>query len=68
MVAEIEKTTKPGMCLVCQRELGFFRKLTKHRFCTDEHEEQYMAELKEVALGRLRNAGSRLTRDDKVQV
>jgi hypothetical protein len=68
MVAEIEKTAKPGACLVCQRELGFFRKLTKHRFCTDEHEHQYMAELKEVALGRLRNAGSRLTRADKVHV
>jgi hypothetical protein len=53
---------------VCQRELGFFRKLTKHRFCTDKHEQQYMAELKEVALGRLRSAGSRLARDDKVHV
>jgi hypothetical protein len=68
MVAEIEKTAKPGTCLVCQSELGFFRKLAKHRFCTDEHEQQYMAELKEVALGRLQNAGSRLTRDDKVHV
>ena len=68
MVAEIEKIVKPGACLVCQRELGFFRKLAKHRFCTDEHEQQYMAELKEVALGRLQNAGSRLTRDNKVHV
>jgi hypothetical protein len=68
MVAEIEKTSKPGTCLVCQRDLGFFRKLTKHRFCSDEHEQQYMAELKEVALGRLQSAGSRLTRDDKAHV
>jgi hypothetical protein len=65
MVAEIEKTAKPGTCLVCRRDLGFFRKLTKHRFCSDEHEQQYMAELKEVALGRLRNAGSRLPRRDE---
>jgi hypothetical protein len=68
MVAEIEKIAKPGACLVCQRELGFFRKLAKHRFCTDEHEQQYMAELKEVALGRLQSAGPRLTRDDKAHV
>jgi hypothetical protein len=27
-----------------------------------------MAELKEVALGRLRSSGARLTRDDKVHV
>jgi hypothetical protein len=68
MVAEIEKLSKPGACLVCQRELGFFRKLAKRRFCTDEHEEQYMTELKEVALGRLRSAEPRLTRDEKVHV
>jgi len=68
MVVEIEKIAKPGKCLVCQRELGFFRKLAKRRFCTDEHEQQYLAELKEVALGRLQSAGSRLTRDDKVHV
>jgi hypothetical protein len=58
MVVKIEKTAKPGKCLVCQRDLGFFRRLTNQRFCTDEHEEQYMAELKEVGLGRLRSVGS----------
>src|SRR6266849_10814993 len=68
MVAEIEKTAKPGTCLVCQCDLGFFRKLTKHRFCIDQHEQQYMAELKEVALGRLQSAGSRLTRHNKARV
>ena len=68
MVAEIEKTAKPGTCLVCQSDLGLFRRLTKNRFCTDEHEQQYMAELKEVALGRLRNAGSRLAPRDKTPV
>lgn len=68
MIVEITKTSTPGKCLVCQCGLGFFRKLTNNRFCTDEHEQQYMAELKEVALGRLRNAGARLTRDDKARV
>ena len=53
---------------MCQCDLGFFRRLTKNRFCTDQHEEQYMAELKEVALGRLRNAGSRLALHDKTPV
>jgi len=67
MVVEI-KASKPGTCLVCQCELGFFRRLTKNRFCTDQHEEQYMAELKEVALGRLRNAGSSLAPHEKTPV
>jgi hypothetical protein len=67
MVVEI-KGSKPGTCLVCQCNLGFFRRLTKNRFCTDEHEQQYMAELKEVALGRLRSAGFRLTRPDNARV
>jgi hypothetical protein len=67
MIVEI-KTSTPGKCLVCQCGLGFFRKLAKNRFCTDEHEQQYMAELKEVALGRLRNAGARLTHDDNARV
>jgi hypothetical protein len=68
MVVEMEKTSKPGKCLVCQRGLGFFRRLTKQRFCTDEHEKQYLAELKEVALGRLRSAGSKLARRDEAHV
>lgn len=68
MVVEINKSSTPGKCLVCQSDLGFFRRLNKNRFCTDEHEQQYMAELKEVALGRLRSAGSRLTRPDKARV
>lgn len=65
MSVKIEKNAKPGKCLVCQREVGFFRRLTHNRFCTVEHEQQYMAELKEVALGRLRSAGSRLSRHDE---
>ena len=68
MVVEIEKTAKAGKCLVCQCDLGFFRRLTKNRFCNDQHEEQYMDELKEVALGRLQSAGSRLTRHDETRV
>jgi len=68
MVVEMGKTATPGKCLVCQHDLGFFRRLTKNRFCTDQHEEQYMAELKEVALGRLRSAGFKLARRDKAHV
>ena len=68
MVVKIEKTAKPGKCLVCQRDLGFFRRLANHRFCTDEHEQQYMVELREVALGRLRSAGSMLARRDEAHV
>jgi len=68
MVVEIAKTSTPGKCLVCECDLGFFRRLSKNRFCTDEHERQYLAELKEVALGRLRSAGSRIPSQDKARV
>ncbi len=63
-----KKAAKPGKCLVCQCDVGFFRRLTHNRFCTDAHEEQYLAELKEVAVGRLRTAGARLTRRDEAHV
>ena len=66
MRVKTEKPAKPGKCLVCQKDLGFFRKLTKNRFCTDEHEQQYMEELKSVALGRLQSAGSRLAQSERV--
>jgi hypothetical protein len=68
MVLEIEKASKPGTCLVCQRDLGFFSRLTNNRFCTVEHEQQYMDELKEVALTRLRTAGSRLAHKSEAHV
>lgn len=68
MSGQIEKPRQAGRCLVCQKEVGFFRKLTKNRFCTDEHEQQYMDQLKYEALGRLQSAGARLTRPDKVHV
>ena len=68
MVVKIEIASKLCTCLVCHCDLGLFRRLTKNRFCSDEHEEQYLAELKEVALARLRIAGSRLARQEKVHV
>jgi hypothetical protein len=68
MVVKIEKSSRAGKCLVCQRGLGFFRRLAKNCFCTDEHEQQYLAELKEVALGRLRVAASRLARHNEAHV
>lgn len=68
MVVKIEKKAKPGKCLVCQAGVGFFRRLAHQRFCCDEHQEQYMAELKDVAVGRLRSAGSRLAARDEARI
>ncbi len=68
MVVKIEKKAKPGKCLVCQAEVGFFRRLAHRRFCCDEHEAQYLAELKDVAVGRLRSAGSRLAARHEARV
>ena len=43
-------------CLVCENEIGMFRKLAHDRFCCDEHERLYLAELAELAIQRLHNA------------
>jgi hypothetical protein len=43
-------------CLHCRNEIGMFRRLARHRFCCDEHESTYLAELEELAVRRLRNA------------
>ena len=43
-------------CLRCRNEIGMFRRLAHHRFCCDEHESTYLAELEELAVRRLRDA------------
>lgn len=68
MVVKIAKSSKAGNCLICQRDVGFFRRLAKNRFCTDKHEQQYLADLSKVALGRLRSAGARLARHNEAHV
>lgn len=43
-------------CLGCQGEIGLFRRIARHRFCSDDHEHQYFAELDELAIQRLQMA------------
>jgi hypothetical protein len=43
-------------CLACMNEIGMFRRLAHHRFCCDEHESTYLAELEAFAIQRLHNA------------
>jgi len=47
---------KRQACLGCQKEIGLFRRLAHHRFCCDEHEHLYFAEMDELGIERLRNA------------
>ena len=54
---------KRGKCLACDVKLGLFRKLSKKRFCSNDHELKYLTELKEIAVMRLRSAGLRLDAD-----
>lgn len=50
-------TTSQGLvCLTCQTDLGLFRKLARHRFCCDNHEATYLAELQELAIMRLHSS------------
>jgi len=39
-------------------KIGIFRRLAHHRFCSDEHESTYLAELERIAIERLHNASS----------
>jgi hypothetical protein len=48
-------------CLACQNELGIFRSLAHRRFCCDEHEQRYLAELQKIAAARLRSARLAMT-------
>lgn len=43
-------------CLACQKKLSLFRRLDRQRFCCDEHETVYLAELDKLAVERLQSA------------
>jgi|ERR1700680_3370319 len=49
-------TSQSLVCVACQSNIGLFRRLAHHRFCCDNHEALYLAELQELALTRLHNA------------
>jgi hypothetical protein len=57
----VSKNSRKGAkCLACQQPLGVFDKLAKRQFCCDEHEEQYLVKLKDLAVTRLHTAQLRL--------
>lgn len=43
-------------CLACQKKISLLRRLDRQRFCCDEHETVYLAELDKLAIERLQNA------------
>jgi hypothetical protein len=51
---DIRSSKNGGECLVCHSNVGFLRRLIQYRFCSQEHERMYLAELEEVAVMRLR--------------
>jgi hypothetical protein len=51
-------TSQSPVCLGCQSDLGLFRRLAQRRFCSDDHEVMYLAELQKLALTRLHVASS----------
>jgi hypothetical protein len=58
MGSKIQKSPRRGQCPVCGERLGIFRRLKGKTFCTDEHEEQYLTDLRQLALVRLQDAGA----------
>jgi hypothetical protein len=46
-------------CLVCGNEISAFRRLGNHRFCSNKHEQMYLAELEQLAIERLVSAMGR---------
>ena len=49
-------TSQNLVCLVCQSDIGLLRRLAQRRFCCENHEATYLAELQELALTRLHSA------------
>ncbi len=43
-----------GRCLACGRILGLFRKLVNKHFCCNDHEQQYLEEMRALTITRLR--------------
>src|ERR1700724_2313590 len=43
-------------CLACHNDIGLVRRFSHRRFCSDEHEQLYLAELEKIALARLESA------------
>lgn len=46
---------KPA-CLFCKNDLGLFRRITRRRFCSAQHEEGFAIQFQKLAVERLRNA------------
>jgi len=65
--AERLRTNPAPKCLACQTELGVFHRFAHHRFCSEQHEQVYLAELEEVALARLQGARLAISLDSRVQ-
>jgi hypothetical protein len=51
-----------GKCLVCAKRLSLVQRLMGRRFCCEQHQEQYLAELRALEFTRLRDAGERGSR------
>jgi hypothetical protein len=43
-------------CLACHNDIGRVRRFSRRRFCSNEHEQMYLAELEKIELARLQNA------------
>jgi hypothetical protein len=60
MRVRFQNAPKRRTCLVCGIPLGFVRRLKKKYFCCEAHEEEYLAELSQIAIERLRAGRQRL--------
>jgi|SRR5581483_535181 len=43
-------------CLSCRQRISLTRRLSHHRFCSEEHENQWLDELEQLAVARLQVA------------
>ena len=48
----------PSKCQACRNRIGLFRRLSHQRFCSEEHERVYLAELQALAIIRLHSAAA----------
>ena len=57
-----EKSRRRGHCLVCGKGVGLFRRISGNKFCSKQHEERYLADLRELAVSRLQHFGAESAR------
>jgi hypothetical protein len=65
---KIRISLQRDQCLLCGKRLGFLRRLTGSTVCCDEHEQEFLADLRALAITRLEGAAEKPLREESTVV